>query len=1065
MKYSILYLAGLLLITPAAIAESSGNANQLSVMQADEITVKGKVVDENGEPLPGATVQEKGTVKGGITDANGDFSIIVSSNATLVFSFIGFREAEVNVNGRSDIGVTTLLSEMQELTQIVVVGYGSQRKVDLTGSVAIVNTEEMKKVSHSNISTMLTGKVPGVQITSDGQPGADPVVRIRGVGSFGSTDPLYVIDGIPVGTSIRDFSPNDIESVQVLKDASAAAIYGSRAANGVVIITTKQGSKQQPMKIDYSGYVGFDKVKDGVYDVMDSYQYSDYIRMAFANSEMTPPQGYDPGSPRYIDPAAVNTNWQDEAFQTGVRQNHNVNISGGSEKSTYNAALDYFKQEGTIYGAGPNFERYTARLNNTMEARFLKIQTNVSYSRSDQDNMALSNANEYVQGLYGAQYPVMASALILPPTIKAYDESTWVLDDILPAASQYSYDSYGYGTYYDDVHGDLRVTNVLLINSLLKRNVKVDRFMISGAAMVDLLEMTGFDSDNHSFNYKLNLSYNKTFAKDFTFIPSFIQSTTNYLSKGDEVLSQGYRNYKTSLIENILTYDGAFGRSKLNIVAVQSFESNIYHTLTGRGIKLNEPYYPQINNAEETDAGSYESEHTLASYVGRINYNFADRYLLSATVRRDGSSRFPKDGRWGTFPSISLGWRIDQEDFFPVEQEIISLLKLRGSYGELGKQDIGDYLFMDVMARNNYTYSFGNSKITGSAISNFVNTGITWEKKKTTNIGLDLGLFGRQIEFSAEWYKSVSEDLLYEVPVPASGGFTNETVVMNAATMENTGLEFNLIYRNRKNPLKFELEANLSTLNNEVTQLGVSNTPYTTAFTRTEVGREVGSFYGYVYEGIFQSKEEIDNRRNANGDFINQPGAKPGDVAYADLNNDGEITSEDRTYLGSGMPSFNFGFNARLEWKNFDLSIATYGAADFKVLDFVDMTLHSSYGMLNKSVDMMNAWTPDNTDTNIPRVAYKSEGAITNDMFSERFLQNGTYLKVANITLGYNLPDSWFRGKISGVRVYATGQNLITFTNYTGYNIDFAGGVHTPGYNYSSYPTPQTVMFGLNFSF
>src|SRR5690606_32039405 len=412
-------------------------------------------------------------------------------------------------------------------------------------------------------------------------------------------------------------------------------------------------------------------------------------------------------------------------------QNHNVNISGGSEKSTYNAALDYFKQEGTIYGAGPNFERYTARLNNTMEARFLKIQTNVSYSRSDQDNMALSNANEYVQGLYGAQYPVMASALILPPTIKAYDESTWVLDDILPAASQYSYDSYGYGTYYDDVHGDLRVTNVLLINSLLKRNVKVDRFMISGAAMVDLLEMTGFDSDNHSFNYKLNLSYNKTFAKDFTFIPSFIQSTTNYLSKGDEVLSQGYRNYKTSLIENILTYDGAFGRSKLNIVAVQSFESNIYHTLTGRGIKLNEPYYPQINNAEETDAGSYESEHTLASYVGRINYNFADRYLLSATVRRDGSSRFPKDGRWGTFPSISLGWRIDQEDFFPVEQEIISLLKLRGSYGELGKQDIGDYLYMDVMARNNYTYSFGNSKITGSAISNFVNTGITWEKKKT----------------------------------------------------------------------------------------------------------------------------------------------------------------------------------------------------------------------------------------------------------------------------------------------------------------------------------------------
>ena len=1065
MKYSYLILMGLLALAPATYAEGNGNAVQMSMNQTNNISVKGKIVDDKGEPLIGATVQQKGTTVGVMTNASGNFSLTVPSDATLVVSYVGCSTQEIFVGGKTDIGTITLASDVRELEQVVVIGYGTQRKVDLTGSVAIVNAEEMKKVSHSNISTMLEGKVAGVQITSDGQPGADPTVRIRGIGSFGSTAPLYIVDGVPMGTTIRDFSPNDIETLQVLKDASAAAIYGSRAANGVVIITTKQGKKNQAMKIDYTGYTGFDQVQKGVYNVMDSYQYGKYVTMAYNNSGMDVPAGYNPASPKYVDPAQVNTNWFNEAFKTGIRQNHNINMSGGGANNTYNIGLDYFSQKGTMVGAGPNFDRFTARVNNAMDVKFVKIKTNMVYSHSNQDNMALSNANEYVQGLYGAQFPVMASALLLPPTIKAYDPTTWVLDDKISAASEYSYDSYGFGTYYDDVHGDLRATNLLLTNSLLKRNSVVDRVVASGSATVDLIGMVGQKTSNHKLDYNLNLSYSKTLVKDFTFVPAFIQSTTNYLSKSNENLSEGYRSYSDALIENTLTYDGKFGLNHINPVVGQTFQRELFHTLTGKGVNLPEPYFLQVNNAEETSSASNESEHVLASYIGRLNYDFDQKYLISATVRRDGSSRLSSADRWDWFPSISAGWRIDRENFFPVAKTNINLLKIRGSYGVLGNENIGEYQYMDVMSRGNYTYSFGNNKVTGSAISNYVNTAIRWEKKKTVDLGVDLGMFNNQLEFTFDWYKSTSEDLLYSVAVPTNAGATNGTVTMNAATMENSGLEFLLAYHNHKHPVKFDISTNLSTINNKVIKLGVSGEPRSDGYCRTEVGREVGSFYGYVYDGIFQSQAEIDNRLNSEGEHINQSGAQPGDVAYADLNLDGEITNEDQKYLGSGLPNINYGLNARAEWKGLDLSISTYGVAGFKAVDFVDVTLHNSYGALNKSVDLLNAWTPENTNTNVPRVAYKSTGSITNDMFSERFIQDASYLKIANIELGYNLPDRWFGGYVSGLRIYASAQNLATLSKYKGYNVDFAGGTFTPGYNYCSYPTPRTMMFGIHCSF
>ena len=1060
---STIALCAILATAPAVLGGWTGFTAQAQ----DNVTVSGTVVDENGEPMLGAGVIVKGTTNGTTVDLDGNFSLTVPAGSVLQFISVGYSTVEVTAEKSGSLGTITMQTETTLLDQVVVIGYGSQKKVDLTGSVAIVDADEMKKVSHSNISSMLEGKVAGVQITSDGQPGADPAVRIRGLGSFGSTAPLYVIDGVPMGTTIRDFSPNDIETIQVLKDASAAAIYGSRAANGVVIITTKGGKKNQPVMVDYTGYVGVDKIRKNVYKVMDAAQYGDFVRMAFDNSGLAVPAGYDPSSAKYVDPSVVNTDWFDEMFKTGIRQNHNVNFSGGGDNSTYNIALDYFSQRGTMVGAGPNYDRFTTRVNNTLDVKFLKFRTGLVYSHSSQDSMSLSNANEYVQGLYGTQYPVMASALLMPPSIKAYDADTWFLDRIVSAASEYNYDSWGFGTYYDDVHGDIRMTNPLLYNNLLERNTIVDRIVATGSATADLLDMVGLKNDNHKLDYNFNLSFSRTYAKDFTFVPSFIQSTTNYLSKSNERLSEGYRSFSDFLVENYLTYDGKFGLHHLNAVAGMTFERELYHTLSGWGNNLPEPYYLQVGNAAERDASSYESEHVLASYIGRLTYDYDSRYLFQATVRRDGSSRLSSADRWDWFPSFSAGWRIDREPFFNVDSNLVSLFKLRASYGILGNENIGEYQYMDTMARGNYTYSFGGNKVTGSSISNYVNTAIHWEKKKTLDVGLDYAMFGGALEFNVDYYNALSEDLLYSVPVPAEAGATNESVTMNAASMRNTGLEFSATYRNYQNEFKYEFSGNLTLPKNTVVSLGPSGEARNDAFTRTELGAEVGRFYGYVYEGIFQSQEQIDNRVNDNGARVIQNGAQPGDVAYKDVNNDGQITADDQTFIGSGMPKVQFGLSARFEFKGFDLSISTFGAAGYQLLDFVDMTLRSSYGMTNRSVDLMNAWTPSNPSTTIPRVYYKSTGTITNDMFSSRYLQNGSYWKVANVEFGYNFPEGIFGDNafVRSARIYVSGQNLFTLSKYRGYNIDFAGGAFTPGYNYCSYPAPATGMLGVKLSF
>ena len=1035
-----------------------------SVQQDQTIKVSGQVVDQSGEPLIGATVRLKGAQSGVVTDFDGNFEISAPANGTLVVSYVGYKDREIAVRGRAILNTIELESDAMMLEQVVVVGYGTQKKADLTGSVSIVNADELKRVSHSNISSMLEGKVAGVQITTDGQPGADPSVRIRGLGTFGSTAPLYVIDGVPMGTTIRDFSPNDIETIQVLKDASAGAIYGSRAANGVVIITTKGGKKDQPLKVDYKGYFGVDKVDGSVYDVMNAEQYSRYLGQAAENTGIQVPGGYSKGGDGFYHfQDNTDTDWFKEVFKTGIRQNHNVNLSGGGANNTYNIGLDYYNQKGTLEGAGPNYKRYTARVNNTMDTKFIKFRTSFVYSHSDQDNTSISNANEYVQGLYGNLPNVLLGVLTMQPTIKAYDQSTWVLDDRVGSASSWRYDAFGYGVYYDTIHGDISASNPLLINNLLTRNTVVDRFVGTGSADVDLLQMLGIKSKNHKLNYKINLSYSTTSANDKTWIPAWVQSNRVYLAKENERLNKDHRKYTDALIENTLTYDGTFGLHHANLVVGQTYEEEHTNELHGWAVNFSEPYFLQLQNANDTYSSSYEYQHSLASYIARLNYDYDGKYLLSAVVRRDGSSRLTKDIRWGTFPSVSLGWRFDKEKFFPIDRNIVNMFKVRASYGELGNENIGEYVYQATMLRNNMTYSFANQPITGSAISTFVNENLAWEKKITMNVGIDLALFNNRIEFTAEWFKNKSEDLLYAVPVPASAGVANTTVTMNAASMQNTGLEFSLTYRNNDHALKHQISANVSTVRNKVTSLGFGTDYYLTGDYITYVGEEIGQFYGYVYEGIARTQSELD----AHNATANQPGAQVGDCLYKDLNGDGQITTADRTVLGSGMPKLNFGLSAHLEYKMFDLSISTYGALGYHVSDHIYNAINSCYGYGNKDVAVLDAnqWNGDTYVSDVPRTYITANGEGWNDYFSDRKIQNAAYWKIANVELGWNMPNKWFGNYVSGVRLYVSAQNLYTFTGYKGYNVDFAPGTWTPGYNYCSYPSARTVMAGINFTF
>ncbi len=998
--------------------------------------VKGRVTDSQGEPLPGVSIRAKNSDTGASSDINGNYIITLpDGNGVLVFTYIGFSTREVAVNNQAVINVQ-MAADSRTLEEVVVVGYGTQRKADITGSIAVIDTKEMKKFSTNDVGQLLQGRTSGVSVNSDGQPGAFPQVRIRGISTFGNSDPLYVIDGVPISGVPRDFNPNDVETVQVLKDASAGAIYGSRAANGVVIITTRQGKKETPLKIEYSGYYGVDDVRQRM-PVTSRLNYQALNNESRFNAGKALAPANDSLSTMFVE--NIDTDWQKEGLKTGNRKNHNLNFSGGGANTTYNVSLDYFDNKGTYVGNGPNYKRYTGRVNTSAEKGIFKIGQSLFYAHSHENGLLNSDGV-----LAGGRPPLINDLVFAIPTMAFYD----------PANEG------GFGGTLQN-REDAISLNGIGYNSLINNFTDVDRVFGSVYGEVQLLKI-----NVHTLKYRLNLSYDAINTRDYNFIPEF--NLGYFFINATARLNDDSRRYGNGLIENTLNYDAKLGKHTLAVLLGQMYQKNSFIQKWGYAEIFKKPYFPTLRNGEKTTADSYERYNALSSYLGRINYNYDDRYLLTTTVRRDASSRFAPEKRIGYFPSVALGWRLTSEKFVNWPKSIISDLKIRASWGELGNENIDDYLYQAVINPNIvYTFydpvTFSDTRVLGGAQTNVVSETIKWESKTTTNIGFDAQLFNSRFGLSAEYYSSKSEDILVPIPIPASVGSINANPTVNAGTIKNSGVELTLAYHKSDGNFKYDISANVTTIKNKVLDLGTDVKSREGVGSITELGGEIGRHYGYVAEGIFQSDEEIKNHAFQNGE------TSVGDIIFKDIsgpdgNPDGTIDAYDRTYLGSGIPKYTYGFNFNASYKNFDFTLFASGSAKYLINGRLYRDLMHTAGDANYHQDIIGRWTSVNTDTDVPRLVWNDPNENGRNSNRPGWLQDGTFLRINTLLLGYTLPKQLIK-EVSRIRVYITAQNLYTFQKYKGYNPDFTAGVWEPGFDNGSYPKPRTIMMGVQVGF
>jgi TonB-dependent starch-binding outer membrane protein SusC len=989
-----------------------------------QVVVNGRVTDNTtAEGLPGAAVLIKGTSTGTVTDMDGNFRIEVPGPTTvLVVSYIGYVREEIVVGSRTTINVA-LAPDLEQLDELVVVGYGTQRKSDITGAVAVIDAAEMKKVAAGDMSQMLQGRTPGVTVNTDGHPGAMPRVRIRGIGTFGDQEPLYVIDGVLLDNPPRDLNPNDIESMQVLKDASAAAIYGSRGANGVIIITTRQGRKNSPLKVEYNGYYGVDHVWQRI-PVTNREQYQMLQNETQRAGGQTLAPANDPNSPNFIDD--IDTDWQREGLKTGNRQNHNVVLSGGGEATTYNISLDFFGNEGTFIGNGPSYDRYSARINTVSEKGIFKTGISLYYAHSFENSLTFRD-----DILLGGRPPLITDLVTAIPTMPVYDPNRLG----------------GFGGTSSTIERGI-VLNAIGANSLIENTVGVDRIIGSGWGELALLDKGG-----HSVRYKLNLAHDRTVAQDNAFVPAF---DLGYFFTNDIArMNVGIRNWSMSLVENTLHYDKTFNdKHALSALVGATYQEGGFGVLGSAAQGFSTPYIRNINLGANRTTSQFIEEYALASVLGRINYSFDDRYLLTASFRRDGSSRFAPQLRYGDYPSVALGWKLHNETFFALPA-FITEFKLRASYGQLGNQTIPNYAYIPTI-NPTMPYNFGGVRVVGGSQAQLNAENIRWETKIMSNAGFDAAFFENRITLTAEYYRSTTEDILVGVPIPLTTG-ANNTPIVNAGSLRNSGVEFELGYHKYQGEFTFDISANAYTLKNRVLALG-SDEPIYGVGARTEVGREIGQHFGYDVIGIFQSDEEVQAHA------FQQQGTAPGDVKFRDVNGDGIINEQDRVYLGSGLPGIYYGFNFAARYKGFDFTLFASGMGDYLINSRLYRDLMHTQDYLNYHEDALGRWTPDNPSSTQPRLVAGDPNRNMRDSNREGWLQDGTHLRINTISLGYTLPDGLIKG-MSMARVYTTAQNPYTFQAYKAYNPDFTSGTFNPGFDFGSFPRPRTILFGVQVAF
>jgi len=973
--------------------------------------ISGTIISANdGIPLMGVNVVVKGTSIGVVTGMDGKYSINAPLTGTLVYSYVGFLKQEILINGKSQIDVS-LAEDMEALDDIVVIGYGTQKKSDITGSVSVVNVKEAKKVITSDVGKLLQGQAPGVTVQSSGEPGGFVNIKIRGITSFNNNNPLFVIDGVIVDSPF-DFPTGEIETIQVLKDASAAAIYGQRGANGVVIITTQQG-REGENRISYRTQIGFQNVPNTI-PLTNRVQYQQITSASELNAGLGIVPGNDPTSNLFID--NVDTDWQKEAFTTGIVENHNLTFSGGSKIINYNLNLDYFKNTGYL-DSPQDYERYATTLNLNGEKGKFRYGAKIAFTSSDKENY-----NEYLGG-----QTAIIDLLQAIPTMPVYDENRLG----------------GYGGA-DNLTQRAITMNVIGFNNLIQNSSERNRFLGNIFAEYDIID---------GLTYRFRASADRSDFKNKFFNPPS-DLGWYYLTTNDEAaldISNG--STVRTIIDNLLTYDVEVEKHTIGALVGVIQERSDFEVSTGRGVGFEPGEIGKIQYADAISGTENENTVTALSYLSRINYDFDDRYLLTLNYRRDRTSLFAPENNTGDYFSVSGAWKINNESFINLP-EWINLMKLRGGYGQLGNNSIGVYDYAAVI--NPFaSYAFGNSLAPGTIAIDIKDPNVKWEDTETVNVALEMGMFNNKLQFTAEYFQKRSSDLLANVPLPFSTGAFPASITTNAATIENKGLEFELSYSNAEREFRYNISANLGTLKNKVLKIGEDDLPISGAVSRTEVGRSIGELYAFETEGIFQNLEEIDAHAN-------QPGAAPGDVKFRDVNGDGLITDDDRTFQGVTIPKISYGINFSSTYKNFDFSLFWQGNAGNKVFNATYQNLMvGQYS--NHHRDMLNYWTPENTNTNIPRPVIGDPNG--NNRASDRFIEDGSYIKLQNVQLGFTVPlnEALF---INRARIYVTGQNVLTISDYRGYDPDFiSDGLFSRGFARGSFPNPRTFALGIEVDF
>lgn len=980
---------------------------------AQEKTITGQVTSStDGMGLPSVNVVIKGTSKGVSTDFDGNYSIEASTGDVLEFSFIGFKTKDVVVANQSTINVT-LEEDVSNLDEVVVIGYGTQKKSDLTGSVSVVKPEAAQKTISHDVAKMLQGQAAGVTVQSSGEPGSFVNIKIRGVTSFTNNNPLFVIDGV-ITDSPYDFAPSDIESIQILKDASSAAIYGVRGANGVVIITTKKG-KDGKMSIKYKTSAGVQTIPENRwYSLANRQQYQQITSQAELNDGLAVVPGNDPNSEFYID--NVDTDWQAEAFKTGSVQNHNLSLSGGAATFNYNANLDYFKQT-SYFNSPQDYERIAASFSLGGEKGRFKYGANVKYSASSKEGF-----NEYLPGS-----TPMLNLIQAIPTMPVYDSNRLG----------------GYGGA-DNATQRAITLNVIGYNNLLDNETLRNRFLGNFWGEYEIID---------GLTYKLNVSADRLDQGIRTFTPPS-DLGWYYITTNDEAsLNVNSYNQTNTILNNLLTYKTTIaekhGVEVMGGLVHERFDS---YDHTSRGVGYTPGEISQLNYADSQSAREYERTITRSSLLARLNYEFDDRYLAQFNFRQDKSSKFAPRNDTANYFSFSLGWKLHNEDFITLP-DWINTVKLRTGYGELGNNPIAAYGY-EATVNSFSNYLFGDNLAPGVIVTDIKDPNIKWETTTTTNVGADVSMFNGQLEFTGEYFVKKSIDLLAPVPLPYSTGAFPASIVTNAADIQNKGFEVAVTYRKVSDNFSYNISGNLTKVKNEVLKIGDDDLPISGSASRTEVGRSIGEIYAYETDGIFQNQAEIDAHAT-------QPLAQPGDVRFKDLNGDGIITDDDRSFQGTTIPKISFGLNLGASYKDFDFSCLFQGAAGHKIYnDMYRSVMIGNY--TNHHTDMLNYWTPNNPNTNIPRPTIADPNA--NARVSDRFIEKGDYVKLQNIELGYSIP---FESKtINRARVYVSGQNVFAITSANVYDADFlSDGLFSRGFYNGSFPNPQTFALGLEIEF